>query len=666
MSDGEGIHSLYRRYRPQRFEEVLGQDHVTRALRNAVASGRVSHAYLFSGPRGTGKTSTARILAKALNCANPEGGEPCCVCESCRLVAEGRSYDVEELDAASNSGVDAIRALISTVSTASYGTWKIYIVDEVHMLSQAASNALLKTLEEPPEHVVFVLATTSAQKVLATIRSRTQHFEFRLLDEGSIDRLIEDVTRRAGLDVDPESADWVRRRGGGSARDTLSFLDQVVALGEVPDGAIQEVLDLAAALIAHDPPGVIEGVEALISTGVDAAQILDDLIGVVREAFLEKLGVRAHGGRERVSSPLQQLLDTRSIPNSLGDFTRIMEAVGRSSLDLREGLDPIALVEALLIAVAQEGSRQGPTTHGAPVGSPNPNVPLTLLEDRLRLLEDELSELRKVVFSLTGQAVVQPERATPQDTPSTSVDEVKPPQSRPDHLATPSSAEPQGTHSQTTPRASTPRGGDPLAGVRRGMKETSPGAAQRESAAPPAPPQSEPEVRASADASVAQERPVSEAPAASSPPESDPVLAAGGGHATDTVAATLTVERVAADWSSEISKGISKKAWARFQASRVVGVVGSRIELAFPNEFHLKRASELLDEVQLSFTSFYRDPSLQVGLVVSEEGSGGVPSEQPISHDDLLSEFESPEATSVVDHVVDSISRVFPGAREVR
>src|SRR5437763_1964176 len=189
--------SLYRRYRPQRFSELRGQDHVSRTLRNAVRKNKVAHAYLFSGPRGTGKTSSARILAKALNCASPTDGEPCGVCESCVEVTNGTSLDVHELDAASNNGVEAMRDLVARAALGTPGRWKVYIVDEVHMLSAAASNALLKTLEEPPGHVVFVLATTDPQKVLSTIRSRTQHFEFRLLPADELARL-GDQARRLG------------------------------------------------------------------------------------------------------------------------------------------------------------------------------------------------------------------------------------------------------------------------------------------------------------------------------------------------------------------------------------------------------------------------------------------------------------------------------------
>ena len=191
--------SLYRRFRPGRFDEIRGQDHVVRALRSAVRDDRVSHAYLFSGPRGTGKTSSARILAKALNCEAPVEGEPCGVCTSCVEITQGSSLNVHELDAASNNGVDAMRDLVAHASLGTPGRWKVYIVDEVHMLSTAAANALLKTLEEPPSHVVFVLATTDPQKVPPTIRSRTQHLEFRLLGRG-------DAARPAR----------VRQRGGGA------------------------------------------------------------------------------------------------------------------------------------------------------------------------------------------------------------------------------------------------------------------------------------------------------------------------------------------------------------------------------------------------------------------------------------------------------------------
>src|SRR4051812_38885574 len=191
--------SLYRRYRPRRFSELKGQYPVGKALRDAVREGREGQAYIFSGPRGTGKTTTARILAKVLNCANVIDGEPCCQCESCLAVERGTSYDVHELDAASNNGVDAMRDLIERAALGTPGRHKVYILDEVHMLSKAAEATLLKTLEEPPAHVVFVLATTDPQKVSDTIRSRTQHLRFHLLAPDALAEHVRWVATDAGL-----------------------------------------------------------------------------------------------------------------------------------------------------------------------------------------------------------------------------------------------------------------------------------------------------------------------------------------------------------------------------------------------------------------------------------------------------------------------------------
>jgi len=347
--------SLYRRFRPRRFAEVLGQEHVTRALRAAVAAGTVGHAYLFSGPRGTGKTSTARILAKALNCERLSDGEPCLECASCVEIARGGSDVVEELDAASNSGVDAMRWLIQTVATASSGRRKVYIIDEVHMLTVAASNALLKTLEEPPEHVVFILATTNPQKVLPTVVSRTQHFAFHLLDDGTLAELVDQVVDQAGLELDAETRVWIRARGQGSARDTLSVLEQVAAGGEAPrsEASIEQA---ARALLAQDPARVVSLVEELFGLGSDPVWVQTQLLAQLKRWLLADLA----GEGAPFPGPL---------------VARAMERLGRLAVGVRDALDPGVVLEAALVGLATELERR------------------SALEERLMMLERQVAGL---------------------------------------------------------------------------------------------------------------------------------------------------------------------------------------------------------------------------------------------------------------------------------
>jgi DNA polymerase-3 subunit gamma/tau len=226
--------SLYRRYRPQTFGEIRGQQHVVGALQNAVVKSEVGHAYLLHGPRGTGKTTSARVLAKALNCEHlGTDGEPCGECESCRAIEHGRSFDLHELDAASNNKVEDMRDLLGKVNLGNPGRAKVYILDEVHMLTSQAENALLKTLEEPPDHVTWVLATTEPHKVVETIRSRCQVFQLTLLGAEEMTEHVRWVIDDAQLDVSDAAVEYVVKVGGGSVRDTLSALDRVVAAGGV-------------------------------------------------------------------------------------------------------------------------------------------------------------------------------------------------------------------------------------------------------------------------------------------------------------------------------------------------------------------------------------------------------------------------------------------------
>ncbi len=345
--------SLYRRYRSQRFDEVLGQDHITVALRNAVRDGRVGHAYLFSGPRGTGKTSTARILAKVLNCAAPEDGEPCGKCENCVAVAEGRVTDwLLEQDAASKSKVDDMRDLLDRVPLGTSGNRKVIILDEVHMLSQGAENALLKTLEEPPSHVVFVLATTDPQKVRPTILSRTQHFTFHLLQPDVLAAHVRHVIDDADLGIDPDqidqAVDHVVRAGGGSARDTLSALDQVAALGAVVDEAepVDAVLD---ALADRDAGRVLVAVAQALAAGRDPRGLGEALIAGLRNAFLSLMGVAdehlAEADRARAT-------DVGARFGAPG-LTRALDVLGEALTELSRKPDPRIVVEVALVRLTQ-------------------------------------------------------------------------------------------------------------------------------------------------------------------------------------------------------------------------------------------------------------------------------------------------------------------------
>jgi DNA polymerase-3 subunit gamma/tau len=346
-SDDTPYQSLYRRFRPSTFGEVRGQDHVVLALRNAVRDQRVAHAYLFSGPRGTGKTSTARILAKALNCTDLTDGEPCGVCSSCVEIAKGTSLDVHELDAASNNGVEAMRDLVSRAALGTPGRQKVYIVDEVHMLSTPASNALLKTLEEPPAHVVFVLATTDPQKVLPTIRSRTQHFEFRLLGPETLGDLLGQVRRDAHLEVPDEALDLAVRRGRGSARDALSVLDQVVASESVDDD-LPELDEVVEALAERDIGRALVAVAHLAAAGFSPQQLAGDLVDHLRQGFLALVAPDLVS----VSGTEHDALASQADRVGLAALVRAMEVLGRAQVSMREAPDPRVDLEVALVRLA--------------------------------------------------------------------------------------------------------------------------------------------------------------------------------------------------------------------------------------------------------------------------------------------------------------------------
>ncbi|MGH9108339.1 MAG: DNA polymerase III subunit gamma/tau, partial [Acidimicrobiales bacterium] len=382
--------SLYRRFRPGRFSELRGQPHVVRALQGAVRDSRVAHAYLFSGPRGTGKTSTARILARALDCADPRDGEPCGRCPSCLDIARGASLDVHELDAASNNGVDAMRDLISHAALGTPGRWKVYIVDEVHMLSPAAANALLKTLEEPPGHVVFVLATTDPQKVPATIRSRTQHLEFGLLAADTLAGLVRDVNTAADLGIDEPALSAVVRRGRGSARDALSALDQVVASGGA-GGIRPEVSALTDALAGEDAARALVAVADLHDAGWGPQQLATELVDDLRQAFLvsfaPELAAATGSDRDRLADQVGRV--------GLPRLVRSIEVLGRAQVEMRDAPDPRVVLEVALVRLVAPELDESPAA----------------LADRVSRLERTVAALSPGAGS--GTASAHGARATP-------------------------------------------------------------------------------------------------------------------------------------------------------------------------------------------------------------------------------------------------------------
>jgi DNA polymerase-3 subunit gamma/tau len=570
MADAPFV-SLYRRFRPGRFDEIRGQDHVVRALRSAVRDDRVSHAYLFSGPRGTGKTSSARILAKALNCEAPSDGEPCGKCPSCVEITQGTSLNVHELDAASNNGVDAMRDLVAHAGLGTPGRWKVYIVDEVHMLSTAAANALLKTLEEPPSHVVFVLATTDPQKVPPTIRSRTQHLEFRLLGADTLHDLLEAVNAEAGLDLGEEEVQAAVRRGRGSARDALSALDQVVASGSA-EAARPELAQVLDAVAGGDVAEVLVALSALLAGGWGPQQLATELVDDLRQVFLAALAPELCAASGAARQRFAEIAEVMGLPR----VVRTMEILGHAMVDMREAPDAQVVLEIATVRAVRPDLDSG----------------IEALADRVTVLERSLSG---------GAAYPRPTAPAGPAAPAAPAAPVSP--AVPAARVTDSSAD-------ADPSALSPAG-DPgrrpsIGAVRRSKQVSSvPDTADAPPPAPTEPAVSEPATAAAASGSESSSSPPPPAPAVTGSVDRDSLTEA---------------------WGDGILQALPARAKARYASGRFVAVDEQGAHFALPNAAHRDQCAEQQPLVEAALAAHF---GTAVKLVLVIDDSAPPPERAP-------------------------------------
>ena len=352
--------ALYRKWRPQTFDQVVGQQHITETLKNQVKTGRLSHAYLFIGTRGTGKTTCARILAKAVNCEHPVDGNPCGVCPACRGISDGSVLDVVELDAASNNGVDNVRALREeAVFTPASVRKRVYIIDEVHMLSASAFNALLKILEEPPEHLMFILATTELQKVPATILSRCQRHSFRRIDTPDIAEYLEYIAKQENFKLSHEAAELIARLADGGVRDALSLLDQCSASETIDLEAVYSAMGLAgnrrtaqlmSSILDHDTDKTLRDFNSMWMDGKDPATLLTELSGLLRDTLMTHVAPK--GARSLISGGYDDTtLGELSGRMTTEEIICAMETVQKYTASMRESTSPKTTAELCLVSL---------------------------------------------------------------------------------------------------------------------------------------------------------------------------------------------------------------------------------------------------------------------------------------------------------------------------
>lgn len=395
--------ALYRVWRPQTFEDLVGQDMITKTLKNALATKQTTHAYLFAGPRGTGKTSCAKLFAKALNCPNQVNGDPCNECETCKAITAGRLNDVIEIDAASNNGVEEIRDIRDKVKYApTQADYKVYIIDEVHMLSTSAFNALLKTLEEPPANVVFILATTDPHKIPATIISRTQRFDFKRITSGAILERMEYILKQKQFEYDEQALNVIARAAEGGMRDALSILDQVLSFGDnkvTLDNALlvtgsvtrENLIKYLSQVQNHETVAGLQTIHAILDEGKDSKRLLEDLINCCRDLLLYKQApeMLEQTGSVIIDDEFKNMAE-KSNPETL---YRYIDTLNEQQENMRYSMHQSVYLEVLTVKLAKIDGKERKTSVQSLQTAPETLNELNDLQRQVKELKDQVKNL---------------------------------------------------------------------------------------------------------------------------------------------------------------------------------------------------------------------------------------------------------------------------------
>ena len=393
-----GYTALYRKFRPQTFEEMVGQEHITRTLRNQIMANRVGHAYLFNGGRGTGKTTSAKVLARAINCLNPKDGEPCNECEICKAALNGSLTDIVEMDAASNNSVEDIRSIREEVKfLPTKAKYRVYIIDEVHMLSQGAFNALLKTLEEPPEHVKFILATTEPQKLPATILSRCQRFDFKRISNEDIIKRLEIVCKESNIEITKQALNIIASLAEGAMRDALSILERCVQDGEnnIDEDKIKELVgipkithihSITEAIIKYNIDEAMESITKVLDEGKDLNNLLWEVIKYIKDILMVKTGQKLTIYNETDFENLKKLADEVSKERAIS----LINELSKLENDMKSSTQRLIVFEAGIIRLCDKELASSENNSNTQISDGNSNINTQEIYARLEKIENYL------------------------------------------------------------------------------------------------------------------------------------------------------------------------------------------------------------------------------------------------------------------------------------